>query len=146
MLQHAPHALALLALCVVIHALAISLMLRWLARTASRRSRGFWGSTWMLIGVAWRLVLAHLLEVACWAGFYWWERAFPDFETSAYFSIITYTTVGYGDVVPPTWMRFTAGIEGLTGILMCGWSTGFFFATVARLFVSWFGEETRGQA
>jgi hypothetical protein len=26
-----------------------------------------------------------------------------------------------------------AGVEGLTGILMCGWSTGFFFAVVNRM-------------
>ena len=25
------------------------------------------------------------------------------------------------------------GVEALTGILMCGWSTGFFFAVVSRL-------------
>jgi hypothetical protein len=144
MFRHAPYALMLLALCVVIHALAISLMLRWLARTAVGRVHGFWSSTWLLIGIAWRLVAAHLLEVLCWAGYYWWIHAFPDFETSVYFSIVTYTTIGYGDVVPPVWMRVTAGIEGLTGILMCGWSTGFFFATVARLFTSWFGEGKKG--
>lgn len=141
MLQHAPHALALLALCVVIHALAIGLMMRWLGRTSANRARGYWGATWMLIGIAWRLVLAHLLEVACWAGFYWWKGAFPDFESSVYFSIITYTTVGYGDLVPPAGLRVAAGIEGLTGILMCGWSTGFFFATVSRLWVTRFGED-----
>ncbi len=141
MFQHAPHALALLALCVVIHALAISLLISRLGRMALLRTRGFWTATWMLIGIAWRLVLAHLIEVACWAGFFWWQGAFPDFESSAYFSIITYTTVGYGDLVPPAGLRFTAGIEGLTGILMCGWSTGFFFATVTRLYVTWFGED-----
>jgi hypothetical protein len=27
------------------------------------------------------------------------------------------------------------GIEALTGILMCGWSTGFFFAVVSQIFI-----------
>ena len=41
---------------------------------------------------------------------------------------------GYGDLVlPPEW-RLVGAIEALTGILMCGWSTGFFFAIVSRLF------------
>jgi hypothetical protein len=38
-------------------------------------------------------------------------------------------------LLPPEW-RLDGGIEALTGILMCGWSTGFFFALVNRLYVS----------
>jgi hypothetical protein len=36
-------------------------------------------------------------------------------------------------VLPPQW-RFGSAVEALTGILMCGWSTGFFFAIVNRLY------------
>lgn len=58
----------------------------------------------------------------------------PDFQSALYFSAITYTTTGYGDfVLPPEW-RLVGGVEALTGILMCGWSTGFFFAIVNRLY------------
>ena len=46
-----------------------------------------------------------------------------------------HTTTGYGDVVLPQAWRLHGGIEALTGILMCGWSTGFFFAIVNRLYV-----------
>jgi hypothetical protein len=47
---------------------------------------------------------------------------------------VTYTTTGYGDLVlPPEWRLFGA-IEALTGILMCGWSTGFFFAIVSQMY------------
>jgi hypothetical protein len=47
---------------------------------------------------------------------------------------VTYTTTGYGDLVlPPEW-RLVGGIEALTGILMCGLSTGFFFAVVGRVY------------
>ena len=49
-------------------------------------------------------------------------------------SAVTYTTTGYGDIVlPPEW-RLDGAVEALTGILMCGWSTGFFFAIVNRLY------------
>jgi hypothetical protein len=140
MLKDVSVAAGLLALCVVIHAVAISLLMRWMARVASRPVVSFWHSTRLLIGIAWRLVLAHLIEVMCWAAVYQWRGAFANLESSAYFSIVTYTTVGYGDLVPPEWMRLTAGVEGLTGILMCGWSTGFFFATVSRIYVAGFKE------
>jgi hypothetical protein len=30
-------------------------------------------------------------------------------------------------------LRLVGGVEALTGILMCGWFTGFFFAVVSRM-------------
>jgi hypothetical protein len=36
--------------------------------------------------------------------------------------LITYTTVGYGDVLPPRESRVIGGVEALTGMLMTGWS------------------------
>ena len=44
----------------------------------------------------------------------------------------TYTTLGYGDLVLPKEWRLLGPVEGLTGILMSGLSTGFFFAVVSR--------------
>jgi hypothetical protein len=56
-----------------------------------------------------------------------------DLQSALYFSAVTYTTTGYGDLVlPPDW-RLVGAVEALTGILMCGWSTGFFFAVVSRV-------------
>jgi len=78
-------------------------------------------------------LLLHLIEILVWALLYTWRGAMPDFTTSAYFSAVTYTTTGYGDLVlPPEW-RLVGGVEALTGILMCGWSTGFFFAVLSRM-------------
>jgi hypothetical protein len=58
----------------------------------------------------------------------------PNAEISFYFSAVTYATIGYGDVTLPESWRLLASMEGLIGILMCAWSGGFFFATVARLY------------
>ena len=57
-----------------------------------------------------------------------------DLPSALYFSAVTYTTTGYGDLVLPQEWRLVGAIEALTGILMCGWSTGFFFAVVSRMF------------
>ena len=67
-----------------------------------------------------------------WALFYWWQKCLPDAESSFYFSAVTYTTVGYGDLVLPQEWRLLGAVEGLTGILMCGLSTGLFFAVVSK--------------
>jgi hypothetical protein len=62
--------------------------------------------------------------------------AMTDLQSSLYFSAVTYTTTGYGDLVLPKDWRLVGGVEALTGILMCGWSTGFFVALVSRLYES----------
>jgi hypothetical protein len=120
----------LLALTVMIHAAGLSAVLQ---RISSRQPDShFWPKTRMLVSVAWWLILLHLAEIAVWALFYWWQQCLPDAESSFYFSGVTYTTVGYGDLVlPPEW-RLLGPVEGLTGILMCGLSTGLFFAVVSK--------------
>lgn len=58
----------------------------------------------------------------------------PDLATASYFSAVTYTTTGYGDLVLPAEWRLVGGVEALTGILMCGLSTGMFFAVFSEIF------------
>jgi hypothetical protein len=62
--------------------------------------------------------------------------AMPDLPSAFYFSAVTYTTTGYGDLVLPEQWRLVGGVEALTGILMCAWSSGFFFAVVGRMYES----------
>lgn len=90
----------------------------------------------MLVRVGWRLVLLHVAEIAAWALFYWWQTCLPDAESSFYFPGVTYTAVGYGDLVLPKEWRLLGAVQGLTGILMCGLSTGFFFAVVNGMLAS----------
>ena len=55
-------------------------------------------------------------------------------QTALYFSAVTYTTTGYDDLILPKEWRLVGAVESLTGILMCGLSTGFFFAVLSRLY------------
>jgi len=41
-----------------------------------------------------------------------------------------------GDLVLPKEWQLVGAVEALTGILMCGWSTGFFFVVVSRMFTT----------
>jgi Ion channel len=124
----------LLALTVAIHAVMLSAMLNRLnKRYPDGTGLSFPGYSWLLMRIAALTVLAHLLEIALWAGFYAWRGALPNMESSFYFSSVTYATIGYGDIVLPETWRLLAAMEGLTGILMCGWSGAFFFAVVSKL-------------
>jgi len=126
-------ALCLMSLCVVVHAIGVTLALRRMGREP-RGVRGFGRLTWLLIMLASWMVLFHLAEITVWAWFFSWKQAMPDLQTAIYFSATTYTTTGYGDLVLPAEWRLVGSVEALTGILMCGWSTGFFFAAVNRIF------------
>ncbi len=89
-------------------------------------------ATWMLIRVAGWVLVLHLLEISLWAFVYDWVQSLPDLDTAFYFSAVTYTTTGYGDIVLPDAWRMVGAVEALTGILMCGWSTAFFFTVVSH--------------
>ncbi len=101
-------------------------------RSHTLATSGFRPVTRWVIGLTSWLILIHLVEISIWGLFYFWQGCLPDAETAFYFSGVTYTTVGYGDLVLPKPWRMFAPIEALTGILMCGLSTGLFFAFVSR--------------
>jgi hypothetical protein len=133
MLAKTVSAFLLVAACVSIHAAGLSAAFLWMPR---RREffAGYWHWTGLFIGLAAWMILLHLLEISVWAMFFQRNGTMPDAASALYFSAVTYTTTGYGDIVLPYDWRLLSGVEALTGILMCGWSTGFFFAVVTRMF------------
>jgi voltage-gated potassium channel len=125
--------LLLLALTVAMHAFVLGSLLKHVQESLAALPTRFGSQSRLLIRVAAVTVLAHLAEIALWAAFFVWKEALATFELAFYFSAVTYATIGYGDVVLPEPWRLLAAMEGLTGILMCGWSAAFYFAVVTRL-------------
>jgi hypothetical protein len=122
----------LVAITVLIHAGGLAIVLSHVLHHTMRPETRFWPITWLLIRIAWWLIVIHLIEIAVWGLFFWWQKCLPDIESSFYFSGVTYATIGYGDLVLPEEWRLFGPVEGLTGILMCGLSTAFFFVIVSR--------------
>jgi len=125
-------ALGLMAVCVVMHTAGVTYALRWLRRRAQPAPR-LWPGTCLLIGLAAWIILLHLGAITTWGLCYAWTGAMQGVQTALYFSAVTYTTTGYGDLLLPEAWRLVGAVEALTGILMCGLSTGFFFAVLSRL-------------
>ena len=122
---------------VAMHAIGFDVLLRVIMRSRALDRSGFVPVIGMVIGLTCWLMLIHLAEIAVWGLFYLWQGCLPDAESAFYFSGVTYTTVGYGDLVLPKPWRMLAPVEALTGILMCGLSTGLFFALVSRWLSNW---------
>jgi hypothetical protein len=126
-------AACLVATTVTIHAAGLGMALSHVLHSRVRREdTRFWQITWLLIRIAWLLIVIHMVAIAVWAMFFWLAKCLPDIESSFYFSAVTYATIGYGDLVLPKEWRMLGPIEGFTGILMFGLSTAFFFIVVSK--------------
>ena len=54
------------------------------------------------------------------------------FQDCLYFSVVTYTSLGFGDQVPVSHARLIAGVEALNGLLLIGWSASFTYLAMER--------------
>lgn len=99
----------------------------------------------LLIGVFGAL-LAHITEIWLFALGYFYMVHSDAFETlegnfdgslidCAYFSFTTYTSLGFGDIEPMGHLRFTAGLEALTGLVMITWTASFMFLKMQRYWI-----------
>ena len=129
-------ALLLIGICVVVHCGGILVLGEALVRRRREIERrvGTVDSALVLIGVFAALMLLHVAENCIWAAFYLGLGLFGNYETAMYFSLGTYTTIGYGDVLLPQKWRLLGSLEGISGVLLCGLSTAFLFAVVNALF------------
>jgi len=126
-------AACLVAITVAIHAAGLGMVLTHVLHSKVRpEDTRFWPITWLLIRIAWLLIVIHMLAIFVWALFFWLAKCLPNMESSFYFSAVTYATIGYGDLVLPKEWRMLGPIEGFTGILMFGLSTAFFFIVVSK--------------
>jgi hypothetical protein len=126
-------ACVLVALTLVVHTTGIAVLLRHLTSLYALPPRNVWPVMRRLLHIIWWLILLHLAEISIWALFYLWRGCLPNAEVAFYFSGVTYTTLGYGDVVLANPWRLLSPIESLVGVIMCGLSTGYFFVVVSRI-------------
>jgi hypothetical protein len=129
-------AVVLVGITMWIHAAGISALLRVFMKLRPRSPIRARALIMILLRMIWWLTLLHVAEISVWAFFYLWQGCLPNAEAAFYFSGTTYTTVGYGDVVLMKPWRLLGPLESLTGILMCGLSTGYFFVVVSRMYQS----------
>lgn len=82
------------------------------------------------------LMILHFAEITIWAIVF---MVIPDiqqlstFEEAIYFSLITFTTVGYGDITLGSHWRIMSGFEAMNGIILFGWSSAILFAIVQKI-------------
>lgn len=87
-----------------------------------------------LVGVVLVMFFISIVEVLLWAATYLWVNIIESFEEAFYFSMVTFTTLGYGDIVLKGTWRLLASFEAAIGIIMFGWTTAIVFAAVQNIY------------
>lgn len=137
MLKELLMAFAIVAVCGLFHVIVMVFFAQFLLRTFSAVTLTKLRLQALVLVLVFAVVtLLSLVEAGIWAAFYYVRELFPDFETAFYFSLGTYSTIGYGDVVLPQRWRLLGGIEGISGVLLCGLSAAFVFALLNALLQS----------
>ena len=127
---------AVAVVCVLFHYEVMSLTSRLLPRMrVPRRTR--------IVGLILAMLAAHVVEVWIFALTYWLIDPWPslgrlpgEFDEGAldfvYYSVVTFTTLGFGDIVPTGAVRILTGTEALLGLSLITWSASLAFLEMQR--------------
>lgn len=72
-------------------------------------------------------------DVWLWALAFRLLGVFPDFEHAVYFALVSFTTLGYGDVLLPAEWRIFGGLAAANGLLNIGLMTAFMVETLRHI-------------
>ena len=110
---------------IVVHLAGILLLLHLLRRnahqaTAAKNGRDLARQLALIVAVTLGIFIVHGVEIWLYAFAYVLSGALPDLPTAVYFSAVSYSTLGFGDIVlGPEWRIFGA-FEGVTGLILIG--------------------------
>ncbi len=125
----------MIVLTTAIHAMCMVITLRVLERRTGHRRMTLKSQRLLVVsGTVLLFFAAALLEVSVWAAAFVILGAISGLEPALYFSMVTYTTLGYGDILLSEQWRLLASFEAANGIMMFGWTTALVIAVVQRTY------------
>ena len=80
------------------------------------------------------IVVVHTIEAWGWAVIYYALGEFTDFKQSLYFSVVTATTLGYGDITLSDRWQLLASFEAMGGLILFGVTIAFLFEILRPFF------------
>lgn len=83
-------------------------------------------------------ILIHAFHSLIWAFSYYilpeTASQFSSLSEAVYFSMVTFTTLGYGDTSLTSEWRLISGLEDINGIMLIGWSTVMMFSLIQNIY------------
>ncbi|WP_457301915.1 ion channel [Phyllobacterium sp. P5_D12] len=130
--------------CLAFQVLASVIAARYFARTSrqpfgAKPLRGIFVQFSILMLV---LMIGNIVQVVFWALLYRLLGAFADFETAMYFSGVTFTSLGYGDVLLQGRMRLLGPLQAANGLMMFGVTTALFISVIQQVTAKWIAAQS----
>ena len=88
------------------------------------------------LGMVLGIFVIHGVEIWAYALLFWLSQAADRLGEALYLSLGAYTTTGWVDVHLRDGWRVVLSLESITGLLMVGWSTAFFFQNLSRIMLT----------
>jgi len=79
------------------------------------------------------LLLAMSVAIWVWAVAFNFLGAFETLEEALYFSMVSFTTLGFGDVILPQEWRLLSGLIAANGLILFGLNTAFLIEVFSRI-------------
>ncbi len=93
----------------------------------------YFHNIFILLQIMLIILFIHFVNILVWAVAYYSVGALANFDVAIYFSMVNYTTLGYGDITLGSAWNLLGPIEALSGIIMAGWSISLYFAVYTHL-------------
>lgn len=128
----------MIGLTVMVHAIGLDFIIRRAGRLEKPLS-GIVARLWKPLvsaGVVMSVFCVHIAIIWMWSFLYLIHQCQPlhDFAETLYFATVTYSTLGFGDIILEPSCRMLSGIEGANGFLLFGWTTAFIFEIVSQIY------------
>ena len=130
----------LVAVCLMLHYEALRLISQTMPRL------GFLPPRPRMLAAMTAIMAAHTVEIWMFAGGFWLSEHWlglggfegqvvllKDFTEYVYYSAVSYTSLGLGDIYPTGGLRLVTGAEALVGLLMIAWSASFAYLMMVEL-------------
>ncbi len=115
-----------------------------LTHLTERHFKRAWPTRLLLPVGVFVVILTHILEIWSFAALYYYLLSLEvggdvigQFDYTlidcAYFSFVNYTSLGYGDLIPQGHIRFVAGSEALTGLVLIAWTASFTYLRMQEI-------------
>jgi len=123
------------AVSVIVEAGFIGIAIRVLIRLGAKKTiiQNTLNTMLALVGATIWLLLALTVCVWVWAALFMFVGAFDSLEPALYFAAVSFTTLGFGDILLPEEWRLLGGICAANGLLLFGLSTAFLVELFRRL-------------
>jgi len=126
---------AIVCLCVLLHYECLGWLSRNLSRFEKYRRRrvlfGIFGLLCVHVAEIWLFGFVYAM-LSIWPAFGEIQGASGGFLDHIYMSAMTFTTVGAGDLSVKGPLRFLAGTEALSGLVLITWSASFTYLEMER--------------